>query len=118
MSPTCAEGPTLSRTWVSVCVICPALQAVSATGEKSSTPRAAARSARFTAVDLQQGRAGYQRDRWHDRPSLSVLLARPPGGKGSRCRGHTRLICPDRVSFLQLPPDTADNEMNTFIGGG
>ena len=54
MSPTWAWAPVLSRSWVAVCVTCPALHADSATGDRSSTPIVAARSARFTAVDLQQ----------------------------------------------------------------
>ena len=54
MSPTEAAPPVLSRSWLAVWVTCPALHAVSAAGERSSTPIVAARSARFTAVDLQQ----------------------------------------------------------------
>ena len=60
MSPTWAWAPVLSRSWVAVCVTCPALHADSATGDRSSTPIVAARSARFTAVDLQQERSGHR----------------------------------------------------------
>src|SRR3954452_9868943 len=54
MSPIWAWAPDLSRSCVAVCVTWPALQADSATGDRSSTPIVAARSARFTAVDLQR----------------------------------------------------------------
>jgi hypothetical protein len=44
-------------------VTCPALHAESTTGDRSSTPTVAARSARFTAVDLQQKTDRSPRDR-------------------------------------------------------
>src|SRR5947209_10818197 len=83
MSPTWAMGPVLSRCCETVCETCPALHAVSATGQKSSTPRAAARTARFTAVDLQQARAGHRGDRWQwtDRAYRAPPRLRPQGSR-------------------------------------
>src|ERR687893_326996 len=80
MSPTSASGPTLSRFWVAVWATWPALHAVSATGLRSRTPTVAARSARFTAVDLQ-GRAGHRRSMARVAPSLTPTPGWPPGGE-------------------------------------
>src|SRR3712207_8175016 len=80
MSPTAASGPTLSRFWVAVWETCPALHALSATGLRSRTPIVAARSARFTAVDLQ-GRAGHRRSMARVAPSLTPTPRWAPGGE-------------------------------------
>src|SRR5918997_1087160 len=80
MSPTAASGPTLSRFWVAVWGTWPALHAVSAIGLRSRTPTVAARSARFTAVDLQ-GRAGHRRSMARVAPSLTPTPGWPPGGE-------------------------------------
>src|SRR5829696_6765524 len=64
MSPTWAIAPTLSRSWVAVCVTCPALHAERATGDNRATPTMAARRARVTAVDLHTGSDAGHRGRW------------------------------------------------------
>ena len=48
------RAPALSRSWEAVWVTWPALHAQSTSGHSSRTPIVAARSARFTAVDLQE----------------------------------------------------------------
>src|SRR4051812_16454840 len=81
-------GPTLSRSWVEVWLTCPALHAASATGEKSRTPTVAARSARFTAVDLpgtcRPPDAGDPTGSVpEDGASVTVAPGAPPGGKAA-----------------------------------
>src|SRR5689334_19277661 len=61
MAPAVPIAPILSRFWVDVWGICPALHELSATGAISRTPMVAARRARFTAVDLQEGFSGSRR---------------------------------------------------------
>src|SRR5687768_8011374 len=80
MSPTAASGPTLSRFCVAVWGTWPALHALSAIGLSSRAPIVAARSARFTAVDLQ-GRAGHRRSMARVAPSLTPIPGWLPGGE-------------------------------------
>ena len=70
-----------------VCVTWPALHAESTTGDRSRTPTVAARSARFTVVDLQRERSVPPRDRWHGVGAEPIGPARgPPGGNAGRRR--------------------------------
>src|SRR4051812_33251835 len=109
MFPTEAWPPVLSRFWLAVWVTCPALHAVSAAVDRSRTPMVAARSARFTAVDLQQNGPATGDRRRGVEASVSGLRWTPPGGKPEP------RASPLRAVLVQVGGRPADEERRTGV---